>query len=55
MEHPLHFAADAPMKPARATPYGPNRSFPAQALHLYANAVPRRCEWAGCNWNRASI
>jgi hypothetical protein len=32
VEHPLHFAADAPMKPARATPYGPNRSFPAQAL-----------------------
>ncbi len=32
VEHPLHFSADAPMKPARATPYGPNRSFPAQAL-----------------------
>lgn len=32
VEHPLHFAADAPLKPARATPYGPNRSFPAQAL-----------------------
>jgi len=32
VEHPLHFAADAPVKPARATPYGPNRSYPAQAL-----------------------
>ena len=32
VEHPLHFSADAPMKPARETPYGPNRSFPASAL-----------------------
>jgi hypothetical protein len=32
VEHPLHFSADAPMKPARATPYGPNKSFPASAL-----------------------
>ncbi|HLH19622.1 MAG TPA: hypothetical protein VKX45_20535 [Bryobacteraceae bacterium] len=32
VEHPLHFAADAPIKKARATPYGANRSFPAQAL-----------------------
>ena len=32
VEHPLHFSADAPMKPARSTPYGPNRSFPAQAM-----------------------
>lgn len=32
VEHPLHFSADTPMKPARQTPYGPNRSFPAQAL-----------------------
>ena len=32
VEHPLHFSADAPMKPARATPYGPNRSFPASAM-----------------------
>jgi hypothetical protein len=32
VEHPLHFSADAPMKAARTTPYGPNRSFPAQAL-----------------------
>ncbi len=32
VEHPLHFAADAPVKPARKSPYGPNRSFPAQAL-----------------------
>lgn len=31
-EHPLHFQADVPVKPARATPYGPNRSFPAQAM-----------------------
>ena len=31
-EHPLHFQADTPVKPARATPYGPNRSFPAQAM-----------------------
>jgi hypothetical protein len=35
VEHPLHFSADAPVKPARETPYGPNRSFPAQAL-LYS-------------------
>ena len=32
VEHPLHFSADTPMKPARTSPYGPNRSFPAQAL-----------------------
>ncbi len=32
VEHPLHFSAEAPMKPARPTPYGPNKSFPAQAL-----------------------
>lgn len=32
VEHPLHFSADAPMKPARSTPYGANRSFPAQAM-----------------------
>ncbi len=31
-EHPLHFQADVPVKPARLSPYGPNRSFPAQAL-----------------------
>jgi hypothetical protein len=31
-EHPLHFQADVPVKPARATPYGPKRTFPAQAL-----------------------
>ncbi len=32
-EHPLHFQADAPVKPARATPFvGAKRSFPAQAL-----------------------
>jgi hypothetical protein len=32
VEHPLHFQADAPVKPARATPYGPKQSFPAQAM-----------------------
>jgi hypothetical protein len=32
VEHPLHFAAEAPLKPARSTPFGANRSFPAQAL-----------------------
>jgi len=31
-EHPLHFQADAPVKPGRITPYGPRRSFPAQAM-----------------------
>jgi hypothetical protein len=31
-EHPLHFQADVPVKPARSSPYGPKRSFPAQAL-----------------------
>lgn len=31
VEHPLHFA-DAPVKPARKSPYGPNRSFPAEAF-----------------------
>jgi len=40
VEHPLHFTADAPMKPARATPYGPNHSFPAQAL-IYTPMVFR--------------
>jgi len=32
VEHPLHFSADAPVKAARQTPYGPNRSFPAAGL-----------------------
>jgi len=32
VEHPLHFAADAPVAAARKTPFGPNRSFPAQAM-----------------------
>lgn len=33
VEHPLHFQADAPVKPARATPFvGEKKSFPAQAL-----------------------
>ncbi len=40
VEHPLHFSADAPMKPARETPYGPNRSFPASAL-LYTPLLYR--------------
>lgn len=31
-EHPLHFQADVPVKAARSSPYGPKRSFPAQAL-----------------------
>jgi hypothetical protein len=31
-EHPLHFQAEAPVKPARTTPYGPKQSFPAQAM-----------------------
>jgi hypothetical protein len=33
VEHPLHFQADTPVKPARATPFvGGKKSFPAQAL-----------------------
>jgi hypothetical protein len=32
VEHPLHFAVGAPMKPARKTPYGDNRSFPAEGM-----------------------
>lgn len=32
VEHPLHFQAGVPMKPARETPYGPNRSYPVEAL-----------------------
>jgi len=32
VEHPLHFSADVPMQPGRKSPYGPNHSFPAQAL-----------------------
>lgn len=33
VEHPLHFQADTPVKPARATPFvGEKKSFPAQAL-----------------------
>jgi len=31
VEHPLHFQAN-PVKPGRATPYGANRSFPAEAF-----------------------
>src|SRR5580700_1981883 len=40
VEHPLHFSADAAVKPARETPYGPNRSFPASAL-LYTPLLCR--------------
>ena len=32
VEHPLHFSADVPTKPARVTPYGPNNSYPVEAL-----------------------
>jgi hypothetical protein len=32
VEHPLHFSADAPMKPARTTPFTAKQSFPASAL-----------------------
>lgn len=32
VEHPLHFSADVPTKPARVTPYGPNKSYPVEAL-----------------------
>lgn len=33
VEHPLHFQADTPVKPARSTPYvGEKKSFPAQAF-----------------------
>jgi hypothetical protein len=32
VEHPLHFSADVPMKPARSTPFGAKGAFPAQAL-----------------------
>jgi hypothetical protein len=31
VEHPLHFA-DRPVNPGRKSPYGPNRSFPAEAF-----------------------
>ena len=41
VEQPLHFSADAPMKAARQTPYGPNRSFPAAAM-LYTPLLFRR-------------
>lgn len=46
VEHPLHFSADAPMKPARQTPYGPNRSFPASAL-LYTPLLFRSLRVGG--------
>jgi hypothetical protein len=46
VEHPLHFSADAPMKAARSTPYGPNRSFPAQAL-IYTPLLFRGLRVAG--------
>jgi hypothetical protein len=32
VEHPLHFAAGAPVKPARTTPYNAKGSFPAEAM-----------------------
>jgi len=32
LEHPLHFAADAPVAPARKSPFGPKGNFPAQAM-----------------------
>jgi hypothetical protein len=46
VEHPLHFSADAPMKAARSTPYGPNKSFPAQAL-LYTPLLFRGLKVGG--------
>jgi hypothetical protein len=46
VEHPLHFGANAPMKPARSTPYGPNRSFPAQAL-IYTPMLFRGLQMGG--------
>jgi hypothetical protein len=45
-EHPLHFQADVPVKPARATPYGPKRSFPAQAL-VYTPMLFRNLQIGG--------
>jgi hypothetical protein len=45
-EHPLHFQADVPVKPARATPYGPKRSFPAQAL-VYTPLLFRNLQAGG--------
>lgn len=45
VEHPLHFM-DSPVKPARTTPYGPNRSFPAEAL-LYTPMFFNRSRLAG--------
>ena len=32
VEHPLHFQADAPIKPARSTPFAAKGAFPAQAF-----------------------
>ena len=46
VEHPLHFASDAPLKAARTTPYGANRSFPAQAL-LYTPILFRGARVGG--------
>jgi hypothetical protein len=45
-EHPLHFQADVPVKPARVSPYGPKRSFPAQAL-LYTPMLFRNFQIGG--------
>ncbi len=32
VEHPLHYAADVPVKPARVTPYDEKHNFPVQGL-----------------------
>lgn len=45
VEHPLHFQ-DSEVKPARKSPYGPNRSFPAEAL-LYTPLLFARRTFAG--------
>jgi hypothetical protein len=45
VEHPLHFQ-DSSIKPARETPYGPNRSFPVEAL-LYTPMLFARRNFGG--------
>jgi hypothetical protein len=49
-EHPLHFQADVPVKPARSSPYGPKRSFPAQAL-VYTPMLFRNFQIGGLTLN----
>ena len=46
VEHPLHFSDYGTIAPARQSPYGPNRSFPASAL-IYTPLLFKKLQLGG--------